>query len=230
MPAGTLFSNGVGVVTLKRLEDALADRDTIYAVLRGAAVNNDGAAKMSFTAPAVEGQATVIAMAQAMAGFEPATISYVEAHGTATPLGDPVEVEALTQAFRAGTARKHFCGLGSIKGNLGHRPVSAAAGVTGLIKTALAAPASRTTSANAALPQTKPGHRLGQQPIPGRRSTDALAAQFTAASGSSQFVRCWRNQCPRRSRRSARNGCQRRTEEPGEQLLMLSARTDKAAA
>ncbi len=133
---GTLFSNGVGVVAMKRLEDAIADGDTIYAVLRGAAINNDGAGKMSFTAPAVDGQAEVIAMAQAMAGFAPDSISYVEAHGTATPLGDPVEVEALTQAFRTGTNKTQFCAIGSVKGNLGH--LVSAAGVAGLIKTCLA--------------------------------------------------------------------------------------------
>ncbi len=134
--SGTLFSNGVGVVVLKRLEDALAANDTIYAVLKGAALNNDGARKMSFTAPAVDGQADVIAMAQSMAGFAPETIGYVEAHGTATPLGDPVEIEALTQAFRERTDRKQFCAIGSIKGNLGH--LVSAAGVAGLIKTCLA--------------------------------------------------------------------------------------------
>jgi len=133
---GTLFSNGVGVVALKRLQDALADGDTIYAVIRGAALNNDGARKMSFTAPAVEGQAEVITMAQKMAGVAPDTISYIEAHGTATALGDPVEVEALTQAFRKGTDQKQFCGLGSVKGNFGH--LVSASGVAGLIKTTLA--------------------------------------------------------------------------------------------
>src|SRR6202161_4180433 len=97
--SGTLFSNGVGVVALKRLDDALADGDTVYAVLRGAALNNDGARKMSFTAPAVDGQAEVFSLAQEMAGFAPDSISYIEAHGTATPLGDPVEMEALTLAF-----------------------------------------------------------------------------------------------------------------------------------
>lgn len=132
---GTLFSNGVGIVVLKRLEDAMADGDTIHAVIRGAALNNDGNRKMSFTAPAVDGQAEVIAMAQAQAGVDPATISYVEAHGTGTPLGDPVEIEALTQAFREGTERKQYCAIGSLKSNLGH--LVSAAGVAGLIKTAM---------------------------------------------------------------------------------------------
>ena len=134
--AGTVFSDGLGIVVLKRLADALEDGDTIHAVIRGAALNNDGSGKVSFTAPSVDGQAEVIALAQAVAGVDPRSISYVEAHGTATPLGDPIEVAALTQAFRAGTAEKGFCALGSVKSNIGH--VDAAAGVAGLIKTVLA--------------------------------------------------------------------------------------------
>lgn len=134
--AGTIFSNGVGVVVLKRLEEALQDGDQIYAVIRGAAINNDGSDKVSFAAPSVEGQAGAIAMAQAYADIDPATISYVETHGTATPLGDPIEIEALTQAFRVRTEAKQFCAIGSVKSNFGH--LIAAAGVTGFIKTVLA--------------------------------------------------------------------------------------------
>jgi amino acid adenylation domain-containing protein len=133
---GTTFSDGAGMVVMKRLSDARADGDTILAVIRGAALNNDGANKVSFTAPSVEGQATVIASAHELAGVDPRTISYVEGHGTATPLGDPVEVEALTLAFRQKTADRGFCGIGSIKSNFGH--LTAAAGVAGLVKTVLA--------------------------------------------------------------------------------------------
>ncbi|MEH2332068.1 aminotransferase class III-fold pyridoxal phosphate-dependent enzyme [Nostoc sp.] len=133
---GTMFNNGAGVVVLKRLEDALNDGDRIYAVIRGTGINNDGADKVSFTAPSVDGQAEAIAMAQAYANFHPETISYIEAHGTATPLGDPIEIEALTQAFRVRTNAKQFCAIGSLKSNVGH--LVAAAGVAGLIKTALA--------------------------------------------------------------------------------------------
>ena len=133
---GTVFGNGVGVVVLKRLEDALEDRDQIYAVIRGAAINNDGSGKVSFAAPSVDGQAEAIAMALAYANVHPETISYIEAHGTATPLGDPIEIEALTQAFSLSTKAKQFCAIGSIKSNFGH--LTAAAGVAGLIKTALA--------------------------------------------------------------------------------------------
>ncbi|MEG4809675.1 aminotransferase class III-fold pyridoxal phosphate-dependent enzyme [Microcoleus sp. F8-D3] len=133
---GTVFGNAAGAVVLKRLEEAIADRDTIYAVIRGVGLNNDGAAKVSFAAPSVDGQADAIAMAHAMADVDPETISYVETHGTATPLGDPIEIEALTQAFALKTAAKQFCAIGSVKSNFGH--TIAAAGVTGLIKTALA--------------------------------------------------------------------------------------------
>jgi len=134
--AGTVFSDGVAMLVLKRLDDALADGDTIYGVIRGGALNNDGGDKASFTAPSVEGQAAVISMALADAGVAARDIDYVEAHGTATPLGDPIEVEALTAAFRASTEDRGFCGIGSIKSNLGHLVI--AAGATGLIKTTLA--------------------------------------------------------------------------------------------
>jgi amino acid adenylation domain-containing protein len=133
---GTVSSDGLGIVVLKRLHEAVNDGDQIYAVIKGVAINNDGASKGSFTAPSVDGQAEVILQAQALAGFGPETISYVEAHGTGTPLGDPIEVAGLTQAFRAGTAEKNYCAIGSVKSNIGH--LDTAAGVAGLIKTALA--------------------------------------------------------------------------------------------
>ncbi len=133
---GTVFGHGVGVVLLKRVEDALADGDRIDAVIRGFAVSNDGSAKVSYMAPGVDGQAAAITAAQAMAGINADEITFVEAHGTATPLGDPVEVAALTEAFRKSTRRTGFCALGSTKANIGH--LDAAAGVSGLIKTVLA--------------------------------------------------------------------------------------------
>ncbi|HKV08339.1 MAG TPA: amino acid adenylation domain-containing protein, partial [Thermoanaerobaculia bacterium] len=132
---GAVFGSGAGVVLLKRLADALRDGDTIHAVLKGSAINNDGSFKIGYTAPSVDGQAAVIAAAHRAAGVSPDSITYVEAHGTATPLGDPIEVAALTQAFRRGTGRTGFCALGSVKTNIGH--VDAAAGVAGLIKTVL---------------------------------------------------------------------------------------------
>ena len=133
---GTVGGSGVGLVVLKRLEDAQADGDVIHALVRGTAINNDGALKAGYTAPSVESQAEVIAAAQSLAEIDPATISYVEAHGTGTALGDPIEVEALGQVFGATTNRKGFCALGSVKTNIGH--LDAAAGVAGLIKTVLA--------------------------------------------------------------------------------------------
>ena len=132
---GTRAGAGAGIVVLKRLAQALADGDTVHAVIRGIAINNDGAGKAGFTAPSVEGQVEVIATAQALAGVSARSIGYLEAHGTATPLGDPIEIAALTQAFRAATPDVGFCRLGSLKANLGH--LDAAAGVAGLIKTVL---------------------------------------------------------------------------------------------
>ncbi len=130
---GTVFSNGMGVVVLKRLEDALAANDPIYAVIKGSAVNNDGSQKAGFTAPSVEGQKEVIQEAYRRAGVDPETVGYVEAHGTGTILGDPIEVASLTEAFA--TDKKAFCTLGSVKGNVGH--TDTAAGAVGLIKVAL---------------------------------------------------------------------------------------------
>ncbi|MEU5809425.1 amino acid adenylation domain-containing protein [Streptomyces sp. NPDC047718] len=133
--AGTVFGSGVAAVVLKRLSDAVADGDRVYAVLRGSAVNNDGADKAGFTAPSVPGQAAVIAEAQAVAGVGPADIGFVEAHGTATALGDPIEVQALQQAFGA-VERTAPCALGSVKTNIGH--ADATAGLAGLVKAVLA--------------------------------------------------------------------------------------------
>ena len=133
--AGTVSGSGCGIVLLKRLSDAIAEGDTIQAVIRGSAINNDGSLKVGYTAPSIEGQAEVIALAQAVAGVSAETISYVEAHGTGTTLGDPIEVAALQKAFGAGL-RAGSCALGSVKSNVGH--LDAAAGVAGLIKTVLA--------------------------------------------------------------------------------------------
>lgn len=133
--SGTVFSDGVGAVVLKRLDQAVTEGDRIDAVIRGWAVSNDGSEKASFTAPSIEGQRRTIESAHAHAGVRPDEISFVEAHGTGTPVGDPIEVAALTRAFRNGTDRDGFCGLGSVKSNIGH--ADAAAGIAGLIKTVL---------------------------------------------------------------------------------------------
>jgi phthiocerol/phenolphthiocerol synthesis type-I polyketide synthase E len=133
---GTITGSGVGIVVLKRLEDAINDGDYIYTVIRGTAINNDGSMKVGFTAPSVDGQAEVIAQAQAIAGISAETIGYIETHGTGTPLGDPIEISALTQAFRASTDQTGFCALGALKPSVGH--LDTAAGIAGLIKTILA--------------------------------------------------------------------------------------------
>ena len=129
---GTIGGSGVGIVALKRLDDALDQGDTIHAIIRGSAINNDGSLKIGYTAPSIEGQAKVIRAAELIAEVRADTIGYVEAHGTGTELGDPIEIAALTQAFRAHTRNKRFCAIGSVKTNIGH--VDAAAGVAGLIK------------------------------------------------------------------------------------------------
>lgn len=133
---GTVGGDGVGIVILKRLADAIAHRDYIHAVIKGSAINNDGSAKIGYTAPSIDGQAKVIAEALAISRIEPDMISYVEAHGTGTVLGDPIEIAALTKSFRARTQKKNFCAIGSVKTNIGH--LDTASGVAGLIKTVLA--------------------------------------------------------------------------------------------
>src|SRR5215213_9844606 len=132
---GTVSGNGAAIVVLKRLNDALSDGDTIRAVIKGTAINNDGSGKIGFTAPSVEGQAEVITEALATAGISPDAISYVEAHGTATQLGDPIEVAALAQVFNTASSRPGSCAIGSVKTNIGH--LDAVAGASGLIKTVL---------------------------------------------------------------------------------------------
>ncbi|MDB5743018.1 MAG: polyketide synthase-like protein [Polaromonas sp.] len=131
---GTVFGSGAGIVVLRRLEDAIKDRDNIYAVIRGSAVNNDGSGKAGYLAPSVDGQARAAVEALAVAGVEAASVSYIEAHGTGTPVGDPIEVAALSQAYGGGG--KGFCGIGSLKTNIGH--LDTAAGVASLIKVSLA--------------------------------------------------------------------------------------------
>ena len=125
---GTMFSSGMGIVVLKRLEDALADGDRIRAVIKGSAVSNDGARKVGFTAPGADGQTRVVRAALLAAEVDPDSIGYVEAHGTGTPVGDPIEIAALTRAFRESTQRRGFCALGSVKTNIGHLGVAAGSG------------------------------------------------------------------------------------------------------
>jgi acyl transferase domain-containing protein/acyl carrier protein len=133
---GTVFGSGGGILVLRRLADAVSDGDTIHAVIKGSAVNNDGSAKAGYTAPSVNSQADAVVEALANADVEADSISYIEAHGSGTPVGDPIEVRALTKAFRTFTTRSGYCAIGSVKTNVGH--LDAAAAVAGIIKTVLA--------------------------------------------------------------------------------------------
>jgi len=181
---GTVFGHGVGVVLLKRLEDAVRDGDHIAAVIRGFAVNNDGSAKAGYMAPGVDGQARVIATAQAMAGIRPDTISYIEAHGTGTPLGDPIEVAALTKVFQAATDRTGFCTIGTAKGNVGH--LDSAAGVTGVIKTALSMQ-HRTLPGLAHFEAPNPNIDLEESPFTFNGKTAAWTSAERLRAGVSAF-------------------------------------------
>ena len=132
---GTVFGSGCGVIVLKRLSDAIKDNDTIHAVIKGSAINNDGSEKAGYTAPGVNSQANAVIEALSLAEINADTITYIEAHGSGTPIGDPIEITALTKAFRNFTNLKKFCAIGSVKTNVGH--LDAAAGMAGLIKTIL---------------------------------------------------------------------------------------------
>lgn len=221
---GTVFSDGAAVVLLKRLSDALADGNPVIALVCGGAVNNDGGDKASFTAPSEAGQAAVIAMAHDDAGIEARSISYVEAHGTATPLGDPIEIAGLTTAFRRGTADVGFCAIGSLKSNVGHLVI--AAGAAGFIKTALA---------------------LRQRVLPASLHADALnpVIKFADSPFVVNSARCeWQGEFPLRAGVSSfgvggtnahvvlEEAAPVRISESlqGPQLLMLSARTPSALA
>ena len=219
---GTVFSDGAAVVLLKRLSDALADGDPIYAVVRGVGVSNDGAVKASFTAPSSEGQATAIAMALDDAQVDARSISYVEAHGTATPLGDPVEVEGLTQAFRRTTSDTGFCRIGSVKSNIGH--VVAAAGAAGLIKTAFAL-AERTLPPTLHFESPNPKIDFARSPFVPNATLTAWTADGPLRAGVSSFGVGGTNahviveEAPSREASDAAAGAQ---------LLVLSARSPDA--
>jgi acyl transferase domain-containing protein/acyl-CoA synthetase (AMP-forming)/AMP-acid ligase II/acyl carrier protein len=133
---GTVFGNGAGLVLLKRLDEAIADGDHIFAVIKGSAINNDGSGKVGYMAPSQEGMAAVVSEALDRSGVDPRTIGFVEAHGTGTALGDPIELGAITEGFRSGTADSGYCAVGSVKTNVGHLQI--ASGVAGFIKTSLA--------------------------------------------------------------------------------------------
>lgn len=223
--SGTVFGDGAGVVLLKRLDDALADGDAIYAVVRGFGVNNDGSDKVGYTAPSANGQAAAIATALEMSGFDPATIGFVECHGTATPLGDPIEVAALKSAFAVdGSAQ--WCALGSVKPNVGHLDV--AAGVTGLIKTVLAL---KHATVPPTLNYTAPNPELGLDgspfyvnaqlaPWPLAGATRRAAVSAFGLGGTNVHL----------SLESAPEIARDATTADGAQLLVLSARSEPALA
>ncbi|ASS77200.1 hypothetical protein CIG75_11065 [Tumebacillus algifaecis] len=220
---GTVVGNGAGVVLLKRLDEAVADGDHIYAVIRGSAVNNDGSVKVGFTAPSVARQAAVISEALAMAEVEAETISYVEAHGTGTTLGDPIEIAALTQAFReSGVAGNGFCAVGSVKTNVGH--LDAAAGVTGLIKTALALQ-HRVIPATLHVEEPNPQIDFANSPFYINGEQQAWQTKGVRRAGVSSFGIGGTNahlileEAPSLEQGSAAKG---------HQLLMVSAKTDSA--
>ena len=132
---GTVFGSGAGAIVLKRYEDAVADGDTVYGVVCGTAINNDGAQKIGYLAPGVDGQATAVAEALSISGVDAAEVSYIEAHGTGTPVGDPIEFEALNQVYREATDKRDYCHVGSVKSNIGH--LGEAAGIASIIKVVL---------------------------------------------------------------------------------------------
>ncbi|MGO4393371.1 amino acid adenylation domain-containing protein [Variovorax sp. M-6] len=222
---GTVFSDGAAVVLLKRLSDAIADGDTIYAVLRGAAINNDGGAKASFTAPSVDGQAAVIEAALASAGVDPRSISYVETHGTATPMGDPIEVEGLTRAYAAHTGDTGFCAIGSLKSNVGH--MVTAAGAAGMIKAALALhfeaiPASLHYEApNPAIDFDATPFRVNSRLRPWRREASPRRAGVSAFGVGGTNAHVVIEEAPLRAPSDSATGAQ---------LLTLSARSPAALA
>lgn len=223
--SGTVFGSGVGVVVLRRLQDALADGDPIHAVIKATAVNNDGASKAGYLAPSVTGQAEAIIEAQTLAGVDADTIGYVECHGTGTYLGDPIEIEALTQAFRQTTGKRGFCRVGSVKSNIGH--LDTAAGVTSLIKAVLTVkhgqipPTLGFEKANPAIPfDTSPfvvADRL--TPWPAGRTPRRAAVNSLGVGGTNAHAII--EEPPQLSSTDART-------DAGPQLIVLTARSRKA--
>ncbi|MER6029500.1 beta-ketoacyl synthase N-terminal-like domain-containing protein [Streptomyces sp. NPDC001851] len=230
---GCVPSGGAGVVVLKPLAAALNDGDSIRAVILGSAVNNDGAARVGYTAPGVEGQTAVVQEALDIAGVDPETVSYVEAHGTGTPLGDMIEVAALTAAYGARTDRRRWCGLGSVKTNIGH--ADAAAGVAGLIKAVLAL---ENELIPPSLNHRVPNPRIGFEQTPFRVVTSATPWPRTEAAprraGVSSFGMGGTNahlvleEAPDRAPAARAEGAGGAVPEEGAELLLLSAQTPQA--
>lgn len=223
---GTLFGSGAGFVVLRRLSDALADGDHVRAVIRGTAVNNDGVDKVSFTAPNAQAQSAVIASAQGVAGISPDTIGYIEAHGTGTRLGDPIEVSALTDAFRLGTRRSGYCAIGSVKANIGH--LDAAAGVIGLIRATLALqhetipPQANFESPNPQLNLAQTPFYVPRQAVPWRRGATPRRAGASSLGVGGTNAHVVLEEAPARPSDRAAPLAER------PQLLLLSARSEPA--
>lgn len=231
--SGTVFGAGVGVVALKRLSEALADGDDVHCVIRGFGLNNDGAAKVSYMAPSAAGQAEAIAMAHAMAGVTADTITYVEAHGTGTPVGDPIEIAGLTHAFRATTDKTGFCAIGSVKANVGH--LEAAAGVTGLIKTALMlrhrtlVPTPHFVSANPQIDFARTPFRVQTRCEPWRCTGDTpLRAGVSAFGVGGTNAHVVLESAPVAAPARVPSSGTRNGSAPAAQVLVLSARTQTA--
>lgn len=222
---GTIAGSGIGVVVLKRAAEAVADGDPIYAIIKGSAMNNDGALKVGYTAPSVDGQAEVIASAYAIAEIEPSTVGYIEAHGTGTALGDPVEVAALSQVFSENNAQTEFCAIGSVKSNIGH--LDAGAGVAGLIKLALALH-HKQLPPSLNCDQPNPAINFPATPFyVNTRLQDWAITEHPRRGGISSFavggtnVHMVLEEAPSVARRKT---------EPQPQLLVLSAKTETALA
>ena len=222
---GSVLGNGVAAVVLKRLEEATVDGDRIYAIIRGTAVNNDGGTKSSFAAPSVQGQAEVVAAALKRAGVRPYEIDYIEAHGTATAIGDPMEVAALARVFGNDPLREKPCGIGSVKGNVGH--LDPAAGVTSLIKVALALhhseipPSIHFEQPNPAINFDAAGMRVvnANEPFP-RRATPRRCGVSSFGIGGTN-VHTVLEEAPQRNEV---------TSDYPSHLLILSAKSDAALA
>ncbi len=223
---GTVFGSGVGAVLLKDLAQAIADGDNIYAVIRGTAVNNDGADKVSYTAPSAAAQARAMVEALAIADVSPDRIGYVECHGTGTIVGDPLEIDALTRAFRTGTDRRGFCTVGSVKANIGH--LEQTAGLAALIKTALALKFQkipplinfRTANPKIDFPASPFAVNTALQDWPASGTPRFAAVNSLGVGGTNAFVVL----------EEAPASPARRADEGRQYLFTLSARSDAALA